>query len=661
MRRFLGPRLRPLGGSLLIFAILAGCVLAYSARGGGARDNLVTNLLIDVVLVVGMQVFVGNTGVISFGHVSFAALGAYATGLLSAPTLVKGTTIAHAPFGLAKVQLSPAVSVVVAVLFVAAFAAVVGLAITRLSGLGASIVTLAMLIVVNAVLVNWVSLTGGAEAFYGIPNVMTRDWALVAVLGVIVVARLFKESRLGLRVIATREDELAAASSGVHVVRSRYVAWVVSAALTGLGGALLALFLGALSPTTFYFHLNFLTLAMLILGGMPSVTGAVLGTVVVIVGSEVTRYLGDGPVVLARQLPQIFGLSQLFLGAVITFTMILRPKGIVGDLEVETLAGRLAARVRARGRRVPSEAGGTGPTAASPPAAVAPVTAAPAPAGPAPVTGGSGPGSVVLEVRGVTKAFQGLMAVEDATVTVSRGEIVGLIGPNGAGKTTLLNVISGVLPPTRGTIHLDGIDLTGLAATHVAQRGIARTFQNLRLFGELTVRQNIEVAAGVADSHRAATRRMATDDLLTEFGLVEAAERKSSTLPYGTQRAVEMARAVALAPDVLLLDEPAAGMNEVESQRLLSVIKDVRDRQGCSVVVIDHDLHFVLNLCDRIYVLDAGRVVAEGTPEEIQRDPVVIEAYLGSRVEAPVGTRSDTPASSSSVIPATLGAATIPN
>jgi len=226
--------------------------------------------------------------------------------------------------------------------------------------------------------------------------------------------------------------------------------------------------------------------------------------------------------------------------------------------------------------------------------------------------------------------FAGLRAVDGVSLEVHPGQIVGLIGPNGAGKTTLLNVISGVYSPTGGKVTLGEEEISSLSATRIAWRGVARTFQNIHLFSGLSVRENIEVGAATAAAHRPEVHR-AADELLELSGLGEVAERKASTLPYGLQRQVEMARAVALGPQVLLLDEPAAGMNEAESEALIGAIRAIRDREGCAVLLIDHDLHFVLNLCERIYVLDAGRIIAAGTPDEIQKEACVIEAYLGTK------------------------------
>jgi branched-chain amino acid transport system permease protein len=604
-------------GAVVLFAIVAAITLAYAARGASERGVAIV-LLMNLVIVLGLQVFAGNSGVLTLAHVSFAGIAAYVSAILSTPALIKGTLIGSAPLGLATVELPVPVAMLVAIIVTTAVAALIGLALARLSGISATIVTLALVIVVFAVLTNWKSVTGGAEAFYGIPSTTTIWWALGAALAALLIARVFKASKLGLRVQATREDAVAAAATGVKVVRSRYWAWVLSCALCALGGVLMAHFLGAISPAGFYFTLLFLTLGMLVLGGEYSVTGAVVGTFLMTLVAEVTRYLGDGPVVLGWHVPALAGLSLLVQGAIIIVVMIWKPSGLLGDREVDGLFGR-------------REVAGTpadGSASASP---VLPPVAVPVPdaeLAASPATGGSAP--AVLAVTAVSKHFAGLAAVQDASLELGRGEIVGLIGPNGAGKTTLLNIVSGMYAPSAGAVVLDGVRLDGRPSHDIARLGIARTFQTTRLFRELTVRQNLEVAASVALRHRPESARSA-EDILTEFGFEEIADRKAGVLPYGRQREVEIARAVAQAPDVLLLDEPAAGLNDEESMELVHVVRGIRDRLGCGVLLIDHDLHFVMALCERMYVLDAGRVIAAGTPAEVQRNPLVVEAYLGTR------------------------------
>ncbi len=589
---------RPLAGALALFALLALGTEAYGSFAGDSGTRLMTLMLIDLIAVLGLQTFVGNSGVLSFGHVGIAGLAAYATAILCTPAALKASVLLDAPLGLAHVELAATLATVIGVLFGVACGMLVGLVVLRLSGMAASIVSLAALIVVNTLLTNASSVTGGAEGFFGIPPFSSRALLLVLVLGALVLARLFRESRVGRQLQAGRDDELAAAALGVRLVRVRLAGWAVSLVLVSLSGALRAQFLGTITPEEFSFELTFTTLAMLIVGGSAGVTGAVAGTLLITAASEGARVLGDGASLGFVRFPTIGGLPTLVLGLTLVIVMALRSEGLFGRFELDELLPR---------RRAPR---------------AAPV--------PAPTPARRGDDADVLRAQDVEVRFGRIVAVAGASLEVARGEVVGLIGPNGAGKSTLLNAISGVFPPTAGAVLLGAQDLTRQPPWQISRAGISRTFQNIRLFDHLTAAENVQAAAfahGAADGE-------AVMALLAEAGIAELAQRFPSTLSYGHQRRLELARALATAPAFLLLDEPAAGMNASESQELGATIQRIRERHGCGIVVIDHDLPFVFDLCDRVYVLAEGRVLASGTPEQVRSDARVIESYLGAGAPA---------------------------
>lgn len=253
------------------------------------------------------------------------------------------------------------------------------------------------------------------------------------------------------------------------------------------------------------------------------------------------------------------------------------------------------------------------------------------------------PAAPLLEVRGLSRSFGGIRAIRALDLQVPSGLIFGVIGPNGAGKSTLFNLITGVLRPTSGWIRFAGEDIAGLAPHRIVARGIARTFQNLRIFHSLSVLENVLVAQAIGRTPvdwllptqgrrnaRAVTRAR---ELLDWFQLADSWDRPAATLAYGQQRRLEIARALATGPRLLLVDEPAAGMNPVESAELMVDLQLVRDR-GVTLLLIEHDMQVVMGLCDRIAVMDFGEKISEGTPTEIQRDPVVVNAYFGDSAEA---------------------------
>jgi branched-chain amino acid transport system ATP-binding protein len=233
-----------------------------------------------------------------------------------------------------------------------------------------------------------------------------------------------------------------------------------------------------------------------------------------------------------------------------------------------------------------------------------------------------------LIVTDVTKRFQGLAALQNVTLTLKPGEIVGLIGPNGSGKTTLINVVTGLLRADGGHVKVGQTDITNRPSYEVAHNGVSRTFQTIRLFRELTVQENVEVAALSVGYQRREARALAAQ-ALAEMGISQWSPSLAGELPYGLERRVEVSRALAMKPKFLLLDEPAAGLNEEESNQLMEILRPIPRQKSLGMLIVDHDMRLIMGLCDRLHVLSYGKTIGEGSPEEVRQIPAVVQAYLG--------------------------------
>jgi branched-chain amino acid transport system permease protein len=597
---------------LLVPLGLIAIVALLGANGTPSFQGTVTLILCNLIVVIGLQIFVGNSGVYSFGQLGFATAGAYVAAFLTLPAAFALLQTPGLPQFIVEAHLDSLSSTLIAAAISGLLAMVVGLPLMRTSTLAIPISTFAFLIVIYNVVANWDRVTGGSSGLVSIPTTTSVESAGIWAGAAVVLALAFKWSASGYRLQATREDEVAARSIGIHVMRERLIAFGISGVLCGIGGALAVHQSGVLNPATFYFGATVTTMTMLVVGGVRSVFGAVIGAIAIATVNEALRSVENGAELFgAISIGEAPGLAAIGLGLILLATMIAMPNGLSGGREASELPW--LRRLRLLGPPPLPKAHDAVPV--RPPADRA-------------VKG-------ALCAQGISLAFSGLRVLEEVDLAFEPGEALGLIGPNGAGKTTLVNVLSGFQAPDSGTVTLDGVDVTGRSPTRLAHDGLGRTFQAALPFPHLSGLESVAVGAmGMGVGRRRAVAVAA--DVLGRLDLLEQAALPAGSLPPAGQRLLGIARALAIYPRYLLLDEPAAGLNEAEREQLVAILRNVLRDFGCGMLLIEHDMSIVMELCPRVQVLDDGRTLRVGTPQEVQADPAVVESYLGSSFLAAV-------------------------
>ncbi|TXM73472.1 ATP-binding cassette domain-containing protein [Methylobacterium sp. WL69] len=574
MRHLNGPWAMPLA-----ILTLTAAGLGLVAGSTGYSHFVIALVALTTLAGVGLNVLLGLTGLISFGHAGFYAIGAYASAVL---------TGAGVSFWLALPAAAALSGLVGIVLAVPAM---------RVKGPYLAMVTIAFGFIVEHALIEGGALTGGQNGLvvtggptlFGLPFA-ERELAILAVL--MAGAALYgfhrlARSRLGRAMRAVRDADVAAASLGFDPVRVKTLAFAVSAALTGLAGAVLPPLMLFIAPSSFPFSQSILFVLAVVVGGAGTVLGPLFGALVTVLLPETLSGLAE--------------YRLLFFGLATLVVLWLVPAGLVGSVS------------RLIPRRTDAKATGEADLAGL-------------------LAGflGERPGEpLVVEAIGIR--FGGIQAAEGVSFTAAPGAVTSVIGPNGAGKTTVLNMVSGFYRPSAGAIRLGSRDLTGAPAQSIARAGIARTYQTTRLFGSLGVADNVALAFAPGRLWRRAGRddRATAAGLLAFTGYTGALDRPADELPHVDRRLVEIARALAGRPRVLLLDEPAAGLTRADTDRLGHLLRRIA-ACGVAVILVEHDMPLVMGVSDHILVMDAGRPIANGVPAAIRHDPAVIRAYLGA-------------------------------
>jgi branched-chain amino acid transport system permease protein len=574
--------------------------------------NVANIIGLNTIIVVGLNLLIGYAGQISLGHAAFYGLGAYVSGIL---------TVTY--------HVNPWLAMCMALVVTGLVALVIGIPTLKLRGHYLVMATLGFNIIVNIIMIQWDSMTGGPSGFPGIPCLSIGSWAFdsdkrmfyliwFCAFAAIVFALNLVDSRVGRALRALHGSEVAASACGVRTDTYKAKVFVLSALYASLAGSLYAHYLTFISPKTFDIFFSVELVTMVIVGGMGSIWGMLFGTTLLTSLPNLLHFFDE--------------YKDICYGLILVVILVFLPQGVVVGLRDLWTARRMPTRDRER----PESVGAHKPNLSlvcrmgdvEPAVAARAVTEAEKP---------------VLSVQKLSMSFGGIMALERVSLDMPRGAVTAIIGPNGAGKTTLINVIAGIHLPEGGKVLFEGTDVTGLPPHAMAALGLTRTFQNIQIFQHMTVLENVMVGLhaqtrngfvasllhlpGFGKEEREIEEKARVT--LDFLGLGRKRHLPAASLSFGEQKRVEMARALASNPTVVLLDEPVAGLNMTETNEIADLIGRLSER-GISVFLVEHDMNLVMAVSDKVVVLNHGGKIAEGNPCEIQRDEKVLAAYLGS-------------------------------